>query len=210
MRFRLLAADETVPGFGIYLTSSGKTVFAVQYKKDDKTVTKVIGKVSKMSLKKAHKRAAKLLSDPRVAHEREPSANPVQSQPTAEPTTSSRTVKPKRVRYAVKSSPTQGADRQSESSTTNDKTRQLQTKALEATNSTAVLRKLVTFDDLKETYSIPYGRRQIDRLEKAGKFPRRVPIGERRVGWVASEIEAHIEALLAKRSISLGKLGSSE
>jgi predicted DNA-binding transcriptional regulator AlpA len=63
---------------------------------------------------------------------------------------------------------------------------------------------------LKETYNIPLGRRQIDRLEKAGKFPKRVPVGERRVAWVASEIEAHVEALLAKRSTGVGKLGSTE
>ena len=37
------------------------------------------------------------------------------------------------------------------------------------------------------------------RLEKAGKFPKRVPIGASRYGYVESEIDAHVAALIAAR-----------
>jgi len=40
---------------------------------------------------------------------------------------------------------------------------------------------------------------QIDRLEKAGKFPRRVQLGERMVGWVESEIDDWIAQRAAER-----------
>ncbi|MDE2331188.1 MAG: AlpA family phage regulatory protein [Bradyrhizobium sp.] len=43
--------------------------------------------------------------------------------------------------------------------------------------------------------------------KSAGNFPKRVPIGERRAGWVASEIEAHIKRRIAARSIGLGSIG---
>lgn len=186
----MLAADETLPGFGIYLTSGGKAVFALRYEKNEKTVTEIIGKVSKMSLKKAHKRAAKLLSDRKLAHEREPVATPAQPQPAAEPT-KTRPAKSQRTHN-------EGADRQA--ATTKDKARQLQTKALEAMNSTAVSRKLITFDELKDRYGIPYGRKQIARLEAAGAFPKRVPIGEARIGWLEYEIEAYLEQRISKRA----------
>jgi prophage regulatory protein len=53
---------------------------------------------------------------------------------------------------------------------------------------------------------IPLGRRQLDRLEAAGKFPRRVHISERRVGWVAEEIDAYMAAKIANRC---GRIGST-
>ncbi len=48
--------------------------------------------------------------------------------------------------------------------------------------------RLIVFKDLKAR-GVLLGRRQIDRLEKAGKFPRRVPISASRVAWVAEEID---------------------
>lgn len=36
---------------------------------------------------------------------------------------------------------------------------------------------------------IPYSRAHIGRLEKEGKFPKRVQIGANRVGWVRAEVE---------------------
>lgn len=42
--------------------------------------------------------------------------------------------------------------------------------------------KLLLFPELKD-HGVRYGRRQIDRPEKRGKFPKRVPIGDSRVGW---------------------------
>lgn len=55
-----------------------------------------------------------------------------------------------------------------------------------------------------------HGRRQIDRQEAKGKFPRRVPIGESRVGWLETEINAHVEAQIASRSTAVGTLGGAK
>jgi len=46
---------------------------------------------------------------------------------------------------------------------------------------------------------IPYTRQHVLRLEKAGKFPRRIQLGPRRVGWLYTEIEAWIAALAEGR-----------
>ena len=42
-------------------------------------------------------------------------------------------------------------------------------------------------------------RMSVWRLEKAGKFPRRVKIGERRVAWLLSEVLAWMAERLAER-----------
>lgn len=59
--------------------------------------------------------------------------------------------------------------------------------------------KLLPFSDLRD-HGVLFGRRQIDRLEADGKFPKRVPIGANRVGWVASEVEDWVDAAIARRS----------
>ncbi|SHG08408.1 helix-turn-helix transcriptional regulator [Bradyrhizobium erythrophlei] len=63
--------------------------------------------------------------------------------------------------------------------------------------------KFLGFSELRGR-GIPLGRRQLDRLEAAGKFPRRVHISERRVGWVAEEIEAHVADKVANRCARIG------
>jgi prophage regulatory protein len=45
----------------------------------------------------------------------------------------------------------------------------------------------------------PYSRQHILRLEKAKLWPKRVRLGDNRVGWVYDEIVAHLESLSAKR-----------
>jgi prophage regulatory protein len=45
----------------------------------------------------------------------------------------------------------------------------------------------------------PYSRQHILRLEKAGLWPKRVRLGNNRIGWVYDEIEAHLEDLASKR-----------
>jgi prophage regulatory protein len=44
-----------------------------------------------------------------------------------------------------------------------------------------------------------YSPAQIDRLEKAGRFPKRVQLGPGRVGWVESEVLAWLEERIKKR-----------
>jgi prophage regulatory protein len=58
--------------------------------------------------------------------------------------------------------------------------------------------KLLTFPELKNV-GVPHSAPQIWRLEKAGKFPRRVHITPGRVGWVAAEIDAFLKERIAAR-----------
>ena len=69
--------------------------------------------------------------------------------------------------------------------------------------------RLLTYHELRE-HGVLYTRRHIDRLEALGKFPRRVPIGERRVGWVEKEIDDHVRAAIGSRSTMIGQLGSCD
>lgn len=49
-------------------------------------------------------------------------------------------------------------------------------------------RRFVRFHHFRPDYGIPYSRVHIDRLEKAGRFPRRVQLGPNSVAWVEDEI----------------------
>jgi prophage regulatory protein len=51
----------------------------------------------------------------------------------------------------------------------------------------ALLPRIVTKKELRQI--VPYSAQHILRLEKQGRFPRRIQIGLRRVGWRLSEIE---------------------
>ena len=46
-----------------------------------------------------------------------------------------------------------------------------------------------------------YSPAHIDRLEKAGLFPKRVQLGPCRVGWVESEVLAWLEERINKRDL---------
>jgi prophage regulatory protein len=46
---------------------------------------------------------------------------------------------------------------------------------------------------------VPYTPQHILRLEKDGKFPRRVQLGANRVAWLLSEIDAWVAARVAER-----------
>jgi prophage regulatory protein len=52
--------------------------------------------------------------------------------------------------------------------------------------------RLVDKKGLKTIYGIPYSHQHIARLEKAGKFPRRMQLGQCRVAWYCSAVEAWI------------------
>lgn len=49
-----------------------------------------------------------------------------------------------------------------------------------------------------------YSPAHIDRLEKAGRFPRRVQLGPGRVGWLESEVLAWLEERIRERD-ALGR-----
>lgn len=57
--------------------------------------------------------------------------------------------------------------------------------------------KIIDWKVLKDM--VPFCRQHILRLEKAGRFPLRVRIGQNRVGWVYDEIVTWIEGHLDKR-----------
>ena len=57
---------------------------------------------------------------------------------------------------------------------------------------------LIPYRDLKAK-GVPYSKPHLWRLEKAGKFPKRVPIGPSRYGYVEREVDDYIAALIAAR-----------
>lgn len=179
---RLLAVDEDLPGFGVYTGSDQRLVYAIATQRDGAAVTEVIGCITEISFEQARRVALE-----RRAAQKPSSPDPVRTQ--AKPTVK-RHLRPPNKRRA-EAAPSRSAPHVELSTAPSDSPR-----------------KLLSFAELKSKYNIPLGRRQIDRLEAEGKFPRRVPIGAQRVAWIASEIEAFIESRIAKRSEALGTLGS--
>ena len=59
--------------------------------------------------------------------------------------------------------------------------------------------KLLTYDDLKPVKGIQYSKVQIWRLEKLGKFPKRIELGPGRRAWAEHEIDAWIASRIAAR-----------
>jgi prophage regulatory protein len=59
-------------------------------------------------------------------------------------------------------------------------------------DATPELPRILTKKELR--LIVPYTMQHVLRLEKRGKFPRRLQIGPRRVGWYLAEIEAWLEA----------------
>jgi prophage regulatory protein len=61
-------------------------------------------------------------------------------------------------------------------------------------------RRLLRYPDLMATRGITYTRQHLYRLEAAGKFPKRVKLGDRAIAWVESEIDEYLEKIIAGRS----------
>jgi prophage regulatory protein len=59
--------------------------------------------------------------------------------------------------------------------------------------------RLLRYDELKDK-GVVWTRMHLDRLEKAGRFPRRVHLSQRTVGWIEDEIDAFLAAKLAERN----------
>jgi prophage regulatory protein len=58
--------------------------------------------------------------------------------------------------------------------------------------------RLIPYEALRSK-GISYSKVQLWRLERAGKFPRRVPIGAGRHAWVESELDNFIDQKIADR-----------
>jgi prophage regulatory protein len=61
--------------------------------------------------------------------------------------------------------------------------------------------RLLSFKELKSTRGIHFSRRHLQRLEDENKFPRRVQLGENRIGWVETEINEWLAEKLANRKL---------
>ena len=62
------------------------------------------------------------------------------------------------------------------------------------------MKRLLTKTEVRTR--VCYSPQHIARLEKAGLFPRRVQLGQNRVGWVEEEIEDWIQARIDERDSS--------
>src|SRR5882757_4470948 len=77
----------------------------------------------------------------------------------------------------------------------------VQTRRLPKPEIRYMSRRLIPYDALAAK-CITYSKPHLWRLEKAGKFPKRVPIGAGRYGYVETEIDAYIDAKIAERDAS--------
>jgi prophage regulatory protein len=62
--------------------------------------------------------------------------------------------------------------------------------------------RFLRYPELESLKGIPFTRVHIDRLEKAGKFPKRVHLSEMTIAWIEAEIDAHLAAKVAEREIA--------
>ena len=62
---------------------------------------------------------------------------------------------------------------------------------------------LIPFDDLKPKKGIPLSKCQLWRLEKAGKFPKRISVSAHRVAWDEQEIDSYIAERAAARDMGV-------
>ena len=61
-------------------------------------------------------------------------------------------------------------------------------------------RRLLSYADLKSR-GIRFSRVHLARLERAGKFPHHIDLGENSIGWFEGEIDAYLEAKAAARPV---------
>jgi len=59
--------------------------------------------------------------------------------------------------------------------------------------------RILGYDELRFDKGIPYSRTQIWRLEKQGRFPKRMLLGSARHGWADHEIDEWIKSRLMAR-----------
>jgi prophage regulatory protein len=59
--------------------------------------------------------------------------------------------------------------------------------------------RIFSYEELKPQKGIGYSKAHLWRLERAGKFPKRVRLGVSRYGWLDSEIDEWITARMAER-----------
>lgn len=60
-------------------------------------------------------------------------------------------------------------------------------------------KQVVSKKELKTVCGIPYTPQHIARLEHAGRFPKRIRLGENRVVWLLAEVEKWLDERIAHR-----------
>jgi len=63
-------------------------------------------------------------------------------------------------------------------------------------------KQVVSKKELKLVCGIPYSPQHIARLEAAGRFPKRIRLGQNRVVWLLAEVEEWLNERIAKRDAS--------
>ena len=64
--------------------------------------------------------------------------------------------------------------------------------------------KILSYTDLASERGIRFSKVHLWRLERAGKFPKRVALGVARHGWLETEIDEWIAGRVAARDERLG------
>jgi prophage regulatory protein len=59
--------------------------------------------------------------------------------------------------------------------------------------------RFLRFPALQKEKGIPFSRTHIDRLERAGKFPKRVRLSGMTVAWLEQEIDDHLAVKMSER-----------
>jgi prophage regulatory protein len=66
-------------------------------------------------------------------------------------------------------------------------------------------KQIVSKKELRTVCGIPYSPQHIARLEAAGKFPKRIQLGQNRVAWLLSEIDEWLNVRIAKRDAAMNR-----
>ena len=61
--------------------------------------------------------------------------------------------------------------------------------------------QIIDWKQMKEMCLNPYSRQHTKRLEDDNKFPKRIRIGNNRVGWSLAEVEEHNQKLADQREL---------
>lgn len=69
-------------------------------------------------------------------------------------------------------------------------------------------KQVVSKKELRTLCGIPYSGQHIARLEAAGRFPKRIKLGQNRVAWLLTEIEAWLDVRIAQREADVKRKAS--
>ena len=59
--------------------------------------------------------------------------------------------------------------------------------------------RLIAYDELKSLKGVKYSKVQLWRLERDGRFPKRVSVGPQRYAWLESELDDWIQSRIRVR-----------